>query len=214
MNNTRLEIYRKYIKRLLDIIFSILALPILSIVFIIVAPMILLEDNGPVFYNAPRLGKNRKVFIMYKFRSMKVNAPDLRNEDGTTYNAEDDPRVTKIGRILRRTSIDELPQLINVLIGNMSFVGPRPTVPFKESNDIALKAIKADRYKVRPGITGYSQAYYRNSISQENKFDLDTYYAANITFKLDVKILLKTVISVVKKDNIYNTKEQKEIVRV
>ena len=89
--------------------------------------MIKLEDKGPVFYNAPRLGKGMREFPMYKFRSMKVNAPDIRNEDGSTFNSDNDPRVTKIGNVLRKTSIDELPQLLNVLKGDMSFVGPRPS---------------------------------------------------------------------------------------
>ena len=118
--------YRRYIKRILGILLSIAGLPVFMIIFIIVAPLIVLEDKGPVFYNAPRLGKDGQIFKMFKFRSMKVHAPDIRNEDGTTFNSKDDPRVTRIGRFLRKTSLDETPQLLNVLIGNMSFIGPRP----------------------------------------------------------------------------------------
>lgn len=119
--------YRYGIKRVFDIIGSLLLLPFLLIIMIPVAIIIKLEDKGPVFYNAPRLGKGMREFPMYKFRSMKVNAPDIRNEDGSTFNSDDDPRVTKIGNVLRKTSIDELPQLLNVLKGDMSFVGPRPS---------------------------------------------------------------------------------------
>ena len=99
--------YRNYVKRLFDLAFAIVLLPVWALILVIVGPMIYFEDRGPVFYNAPRLGRNGKVFIMYKFRSMKVNSPDLRNADGSTFNAKDDPRLTRIGRFLRETSIDE-----------------------------------------------------------------------------------------------------------
>lgn len=92
-------------------------------------PLIWLTDRGPTFYNAQRVGLNGKIFKMFKFRSMKVNAPDIRNTDGSTFNSSDDPRVTRIGRFIRKTSIDEIPQILNVLIGDMSFVGPRPVLP-------------------------------------------------------------------------------------
>lgn len=129
--------------------------------------MIVLEDKGSIFYVAQRLGKNGKTYNMYKFRSMKVNAPDLRNEDGTTYNSEDDPRVTRVGKILRKTSLDETPQLLNVLIGNMSFIGPRPDLPgadrevYRKGDEVKLE--------VNPGLTGYSQAYYRNSSTLDQR---------------------------------------------
>ena len=125
-------------------------------------------------------------------------------EDGSTYNAEDDPRVIKIGRILRKTSIDEIPQILNVLIGDMSIVGPRPFVPTDGIIDISQDYY--DRLNVRPGVTGYTQAYYRNSISQEEKIKLDAEYARNITFIKDIKIIIKTIETVVKRKNIYKEK--------
>lgn len=115
--------YKYGIKRILDILLSLIGLPFFALLFILVAPIIFMTDKGPVFYNADRLGYKGKIYKMYKFRSMRVNAPDLRNQDGSTYNGDDDPRVTKIGRIMRKTSIDEAPQLLNVLKGDMSVIG-------------------------------------------------------------------------------------------
>lgn len=193
--------YRKIVKRLLSILFGIIGLPFFAVIFIVVAPIIYLSDNGPVFYNAPRLGYKGKIFKMYKFRSMRVNAPDLRNEDGTTYNAEDDPRVTKIGRILRKTSLDETPQLLNVLKGDMSFIGPRPDLSNADKEIYRPGDIR--KLDVRPGITGYSQAYYRNSSTLDQRFDGDVYYAEHLSFWLDVKILFKTIKTVFTHENVY-----------
>ncbi|WP_070090262.1 sugar transferase [Merdimonas faecis] len=194
--------YAKYIKRIVDIVVALTGLPFFAIIFVIIAPIIYLSDKEPVFYNAPRLGKKGKVFYMYKFRSMKVNAPDIRNADGSTYNAEDDPRVTSIGKLMRKTSLDEIPQLLNVLIGDMSIIGPRPFVPV-EGKENTSKNFQ-DRLLVRPGITGYTQAYFRNSISQEEKIKMDAEYARNVTFLGDMKILLKTIETVAQRKNIYN----------
>jgi undecaprenyl phosphate N,N'-diacetylbacillosamine 1-phosphate transferase len=192
--------YKRFFKRFFDIVFAIISLSILSLVFIVVAPLIKLSDGGPIFYNANRIGKNGKLFKMYKFRSMKVNAPDIRLPDGSTYNGEDDPRVTKIGKFLRKTSIDELPQLLNVLIGDMSLIGPRPDLP----DDIHMyNDYQRKKLSVRPGITGYSQAYFRNSANQEEKFNNDSYYAENLTILFDIKIFFKTLLTVIKKENIY-----------
>lgn len=192
--------YRKFGKRFFDIVLSTIGLLLVAIVFIPAAIAIYLEDRGPVFYNAKRVGKDGKLFKMYKFRSMKVNAPDIRLKDGSTYNGEDDPRVTKIGKVLRKTSIDELPQILNVLKGDMSFVGPRPDPPdwlerYPEDVKIFLT--------VRPGITGYSQAYFRNSVDAEEKMKNDVYYAINLSFLLDIKVFLKTVAVVLKRENTY-----------
>ena len=197
--------YRKCIKRTLDILIALIALPFFLFVFIVVAPIIKLTDGGPVFYNAPRLGKKGKVFRMMKFRSMRVNAPDLRNADGSTLNSENDPRVTKIGRFIRKTSIDELPQLLNILFGHMSLIGPRPVLPTVLYDQ--LPELTQKRLAVRPGITGYAQAYYRNSIGQQEKFEHDCYYIDHISFKLDIKVLVQTVRSVPKQDNIYISQE-------
>jgi len=118
--------YKHFFKGLFDFILSLIAFPFLILIIFIVGIMIKIDDGGPIFYTAKRIGKNGKLFKMVKFRSMKVNAPDIRLADGSTYNGEDDPRVTKIGKILRKTSIDELPQILNVLTFKMSFIGPRP----------------------------------------------------------------------------------------
>ncbi len=193
--------YKCFFKRFFDIIIALLFLPFILFVFVVIAPIIYFTDKGPVFYNAKRAGKRAKPFKMFKFRSMYVNSPDLRNADGSTYNGEDDPRVTRIGKILRKTSLDELPQLLNVLLGDMSFVGPRPTLATKTWDE--LDDVRKKRASNRPGITGYSQAYYRNSITQDEKFAYDAYYVEHMSLWLDVKILLQTVISVIKRDHIF-----------
>ena len=185
--------YRTIIKRLLDILISLIALPFFLLVFLIIAVAIYIEDKGPFFYNAKRLGKDGKTFTMYKFKTMKANAPDIRNADGTTYNAEDDPRLTKVGRFIRKNSIDETPQLLNVLKGEMSIIGPRPDIT------CALDAYQGNERKkleVLPGITGYSQAYYRNDVSLHERFQQDIYYVDNLSFLLDVKIICKTIYTI------------------
>lgn len=192
--------YRKFFKRVIDLILALLLLPLFLIILIIIGPLIYFEDKGTIFYVAPRLGKGGKIFKMYKFRSMKMNAPDLRNKDGSTYNSEDDPRLTKIGKFIRKTSLDEIPQILNVIKGDMSIIGPRPDLPgalkdYKESDKKKLE--------VRPGITGYSQAFYRNSITQEQKFKNDVYYVNNLSFLLDLKIFVKTVTTVIKRQNVF-----------
>lgn len=159
-----------------------------------------ISDKGPVFYNAPRLGKNGKIFKMFKFRSMKVNAPDIRNPDGSTFNSEEDPRLTRVGKFIRKTSIDELPQIINILKGEMSFIGPRPDLPehieIYVGNDIR-------KLEVCPGITGYSQAYFRNSISFQERLRNDIYYIDHLTFMMDCKVFFKTIVSILGAKNIY-----------
>ncbi|MDK6805091.1 sugar transferase [Aerococcus sp. UMB7834] len=194
--------YRKYMKRTLDFIIALFALPFWIIIFLIVFLLIKIDDGGPIFYNAERLGKNGKIFKMYKFRSMKVNAPDIRNKDGSTFNAVDDPRLTKVGAILRKTSSDETAQLLNVLVGDMSLVGPRPFLPVK---GFTPQGFAKDRLMVRPGLTGYAQAYYRNSINQKRQEEIDSYYANNLNFILDAKIVLKTIKTVLLRENIYHS---------
>lgn len=193
-------IYQKYVKRLLDILISLIALPFVAVVMLIAGAAIVIDDGFPVFYNANRIGKDRKEFKMYKLRSMKNNAPDLRMADGSTYNAPDDPRLTKVGRFLRKASIDELPQVINVLLGQMSFIGPRPDLP-----DEALLYDEKEwhRLDVRPGITGYSQAYFRNSIPTKEKYKNDLYYVQNMSFALDMKILFHTIKAVAGSEGVY-----------
>ena len=188
---------------------SLIALPFFLLIFIVVAPCIYFTDRGPVFYNAERLGKKGKVFKMYKFRSMKVNSPNLLNKDGSTYNGENDPRVTKIGRILRKTSIDEIPQILNVLKGDMSLIGPRAHLTTNYQGYDKLDETRKRRLDVRPGITGYSQAYFRNSITSDKKLENDVYYVEHLSFVFDVKILFKTAASVLKHENVYVAQEMK-----
>lgn len=198
--------YQHFFKRLFDIIGSLIILPFVLLEILILAPFIWLTDKGPVFYNALRAGKNYKPFKMFKLRSMYVNSPDLKNADGSTYNSDDDPRVTPIGRIMRKTSLDEFPQFLNILLGDMSFVGPRPKL-FMEGrldNETDKNIIKS--FSVKPGVTGYAQAYYRNSITQDEKFKWDAYYADNVTLWMDIKILFQTVWSVIARKNI-NTEQ-------
>jgi undecaprenyl phosphate N,N'-diacetylbacillosamine 1-phosphate transferase len=193
-------VYKKFGKRLLDLALAIAALPFFLAILLIIGPMIYIQDRGSIFYNAPRMGKDGKVFKMYKFRSMCLNAPDLRNTDGSTYSGENDPRVTKVGKIMRKTSIDELPQIINVLKGDMSFIGPRPNLANRSYD--TFDDIRKKRVSVSPGITGYSQAYFRNSITQDEKFINDCYYVDHVSFLFDVKIFFKTVASVILRKNI------------
>lgn len=192
--------YRHFFKRIFDIIIGLFALPFVILVIICVAPFIYFEDRGPIFYNGERIGINGKIFKMFKFRSMKVNAPDIRTADGSTFNSEDDPRVTKIGRILRKTSLDEIPQFLNVLFGQMSFVGNRPDTP--RMLNIYTPEEKKYLLSVKPGITGYSQAYYRNSTSCQEKIQNDIYYAQHESFWFDVKIIFRTIKTVLLRENI------------
>lgn len=183
---------------MLDIIIGFIGTIICIVVFVFVAPIIHFTDGGPIFFVGERLGYKCRIFKMYKFRSMRINAPDLRNSDGSTYNSENDPRVTKIGRFLRKTSLDEMPQFINVLKGDMSFVGPRPGTV-----DSELTIDEQKRRSVRPGITGYSQAFKRNSDTMEERMKNDCLYAEKVSLIMDTRIVLQTVSSVLVHKNIY-----------
>ena len=194
------SVYQLVIKRGIDIIACLIALPFVIIVLIPVAIAIKIEDHGPVFYSSKRLGVGFKEFGMLKFRSMKVNAPDIRNNDGSTYNSSKDLRVTRVGHILRETSVDEIPQIFNILKGDMSIIGPRPGDV--ESKD-TYKEDEKDKLLIRPGITGYTQAYYRNNLGVREKRLYDAWYAHNTSFILDVRIFFKTIKTVLKKENIY-----------
>lgn len=193
--------YQIVIKRVIDIVLGLIAAPFVLLLLIPIAIAIKIEDGGPVFYTSRRLGKNFKEFGMLKIRSMKVNAPDLRNDDGSTFNSEDDPRVTKVGHFIRETSIDEIPQVFNIIAGQMSIVGPRPGDV--ESKD-TYQDDEKDKMLVRPGITGYCQAYYRNMASVRDKRLCDAAYAHALTFELDVRVIIKTVSTVLKRENIYS----------
>ena len=192
--------YIHFFKRIIDIVLTLLALPFWLVVFIPVSIAIKIDDGGPIFYKSARVGKDFKKFGMYKFRSMKVNAPDLRNADGGTYNAADDPRVTKVGKFLRETSLDETPQLLKIIKGDMSIIGPR--AGDWESVD-TYEEDEKDKCKVVPGLTGYCQAYYRNNASVREKRLKDAWYANHVSFMLDLKIFFKTIVTVLKHENLY-----------
>lgn len=191
--------YVHFFKRLFDLIIGLIAFPFVLIAICIFGPIIYFEDKGPIFFKAQRIAKGGKPFSMLKFRSMKVNAPDIRLEDGSTYNGDDDPRVTKIGKFMRNTSIDEIPQFLNILFGQMSLIGIRPDpLDWLEKYNEHEKVILT----VKPGITGYNQAYYRNSADGALKLKNDVYYAENISFALDVKIVFRTIKTVLCHENV------------
>ena len=200
------NMYKHFFKRLFDTIGALILLPFVLLEIIVLAPIIWLTDKGPVFYNANRAGKGYKPFKMFKLRSMYVNSPDLKNPDGSTFNSDNDPRVTPIGRIMRKTSLDEFPQFLNILLGHMSFVGPRPKIWHADKSFEEMDENRRKSYSVKPGVTGYAQAYFRNSITQDEKFKWDAYYADHISFWMDVKILWQTVVSVLGRKNI-NTEQ-------
>ena len=187
-------------KRISDLLFSLVLFPLFLILYIVIGGLIKLEDGGPVFYKAGRIGRHSKIFEMYKFRSMKIDAPNKLNADGSTYNSKNDPRVTKIGRFIRESSLDEIPQILNVMKGEMSLIGPRA------SGAEALPTFhqdEMDKMKVRPGITGYTQAYFRNGLSVREKRLKDAWYANHMSFSLDLRILFKTIQTVFLKKNLY-----------
>jgi len=201
------HIYANIIKRIIDILVAIVALPFLAVILIIVSPIIYLSDRGSVFYTAERIGRNGKLFRMFKFRSMKMNAPDIRLSDGSTYNGSDDPRVTKIGRFLRSTSIDEAPQVLNMLMGDMSLIGPRPDPPdWLDKYPDEIKPFLL----VRPGITGYNQAFFRNLADGEQKMRNDVYYAKHCSLRLDIKIFFQTIAVVVLHKGMYKDTRNEE----
>lgn len=186
-------IYEKYIKRVLDIVLSSAALVVLSPLLIVTSYLVKTKLGSPVIFTQERPGKNGKIFKLYKFRTM-TNATD---ENGNLL--PDDIRLTAFGKTLRSTSIDELPELINILKGDMSIVGPRPLlVRYLER----YNEHQARRHEVRPGLTGNAQANGRNAISWEDRFNLDVAYVDNISFVTDVKIILQTIVAVIKRSGI------------
>lgn len=193
-------LYKIFFKRLLDIVLVILVLPPVLVIIVVISLSMFLGDKGPIFYISKRIGQYGKFFNMIKFRTMIVDAPDIRLEDGSTFNSDCDPRVTKIGSFLRKTSLDELPQIYNVLAGNMSFIGPRP-----DPTDWLERYTDEEKefLKVKPGISGYNQAYFRNSADGASKLINDLYYAKNISFQLDVKIFFKTIRTILFRENLF-----------
>lgn len=182
----------QYIKRGLDILFSAIALVLLLPIFLIVAIAIKVDSKGPVIYRSKRIGKDGKLFYTYKFRSMKTNRKEL---DGTLTHEQ---MVTKVGKLIRKTSIDELPQLVNILKGDMSFIGPRPWIPeyYEWFTDEQKR-----RSSVTPGISGLAQVKGRNGINIFKKIEYDLEYVDNMSLWLDIKIVFETIIQVFKKTN-------------
>lgn len=188
----------KIIKRTLDLIFSLVLLIIVSPIMLCASLAIKFESIGPLLFKQPRPGKNGVIFTVYKFRTMRVE---------TEYKGQplsDMERMTKVGAILRKTSIDELPQLINIICGDMSFIGPRPLLVQYLQH---YTPTQMRRHEVTPGISGWAQVNGRNSLSWEEKFRLDVWYVDHISFLTDFKILLKTIFNVLKRDGINSSQE-------
>lgn len=191
--------YRNFLKRLIDIVLSLLILILLSPIMLISAIAIKLDSSGPVIFKQKRLGLNGKEFYIYKFRSMCVGA-----ENGGVYSDNNDKRVTKVGNFLRKTSIDELPQAVNVLKGDMSFIGPRPPLtyhpwPIEEYTEEQLHMFDA-----RPGITGWAQVNGRKGVEWHKRIQLNCWYVDNMSLWLDLKILFITFFKVIKNEDNVN----------
>ena len=182
-----------FVKRTMDILVSFFGLLILSFVLLIVAIAIKIDSKGPVIFKQQRVGKNGKVYNMYKFRSMKT---DSEHTGTGVYSMKDDPRVTKVGKFIRATSIDELPQFINILKGDMSLIGPRPVLTYYPKKWEEYTEEELIRFNVRPGVTGWAAVHDRKTNTVEARFAYDNYYVANISFGLDFKIFLMTIKSV------------------
>ena len=192
--------YAKYIKRILDFVLSLLALIVLSPIMLVIYILVIIKLGRPAIFKQQRPGKNEKIFTLYKFRTMT----DEKDSEGNLL--PDEVRLTKFGKFLRSTSLDELPELINIIKGDMAIVGPRPLLV--EYLDYYTEEEK-HRHDVRPGLTGYAQAHGRNAISWEQKFEYDTEYVKKITFKGDLSILLKTVITTLKHEGSVTMEEFK-----
>lgn len=183
--------YRHFFKRFIDIVLALIGIAVAGIPMLLIALCVKLESPGPALFKQERLGKNGKVFKMYKFRSMCVGA-----EKGGVYSDNKDTRVTRVGRIIRATSLDELPQFFNVLLGHMSFIGPRPPLtyhpwPLEEYSDFQRRM-----FEVRPGITGWTQTHGRKDVEWHRRIELNVWYVDHLTLWLDIKILFLTVFKV------------------
>ena len=198
------KVYIK-IKRVIDVILASVALILLSPLFAIIAIAIKIDSKGPVFFAHKRIGKNGKIIKLYKFRSMVINAeeliksftPEQMREYKENYKLTNDPRITKVGKFLRKTSLDELPQLINIINGDLSIIGPRPVV----ADELEKYGVNKDKFlSVRPGLTGYWQVNGRSNTTYEERMKMELYYVDNCSLWLDIKIFFKTFITVFKKE--------------
>lgn len=201
----RENVYDKYIKRIIDIFISFISLIILLPIFLMIGFSIKLESKGPIFFVHKRIGKNGKIIKIYKFRTMVQNAeeliksftPEQMKEFKENFKLDNDPRITKIGKILRKTSLDELPQLINILKGELSIIGPRPVI---EEELEKYGENKSKFLSVTPGLTGYWASNGRSNISYEERMKMELFYIDNMSWKMDIKVFFKTIISVLKKE--------------
>jgi len=194
-------------KRAIDILGSLIGCMLLCLVYPFVGLAIRLESKGPVIFRQERVGRNGRIFRVYKFRTMVDNAEELakkiqknKKKSKEFIQCDNDPRVTKVGRFLRKYSIDELPQMINVLKGDMSLIGPRPFI-VEESR--LCGDINEIRLSIRPGLTGYAQVHGRNDLTLEERMEKDIFYVQNMSMLLDLKIFLKTIVVVFKKEGAY-----------
>lgn len=198
------KVYIK-IKRVIDVILASIALILLSPLFAIIAIAIKRDSKGPVFFEHKRIGKNGKIIKLYKFRSMVINAeeliksftPEQMKEYKANYKLTNDPRITKVGKFLRKTSLDELPQLINIINGDLSIIGPRPVI----ADELEKYGTNKDKFlSVTPGLTGYWAANGRSNTTYEQRMEMELYYIDNLSLKMDIKVFFKTILSVVKKE--------------
>lgn len=194
--------YKKYIKRIIDCVIAFFALILLSPVMLITALAVKLESEGPVIFKQKRLGLGGKEFEIYKFRSMANNS---EHSGSGVYSGKNDARVTKVGRIIRKTSIDELPQLINILKGEMALIGPRPPLTYHPWRVEEYTEEQFRMFEVRPGITGWAQVNGRKEVEWHRRIELNVWYVDHVSFLLDVKILLMTVFKVVTNADNENT---------
>lgn len=203
--------YDKYIKRLLDIILVLMLFLPLFLISILIAIAIKVDSKGPVLFKQKRLGRDGDIFNILKFRTMIENAENIGPGLSTF---EGDPRVTRVGNILRKTSLDELPQLFNVLKGDMSIVGPRPPVPYHPRKYHEYNDHQKQRFMVRPGITGYAQVKGRNSLTWDERIEFDVQYVNKQNLFLDIKIVLLTILKVFKREDIHgpNRRKKKKII--
>lgn len=186
-------LYGRYIKRILDFLLALIALIVLAIPMAIVAVIIKLDSPGPVIFKQKRIGKGGKVFEIYKFRSMCVGA---EGQGSGVYSGKGDARVTRIGRIIRATSIDELPQLVNILKGDMSFIGPRPPLTYHPWDYSEYTEEQLRMFEVRPGITGWAQVNGRKEVEWNRRIELNVWYVDNVSLFLDIKIFFLTIFKV------------------
>ena len=185
--------YRYFFKRFIDIILSLMVLLVLSPVMLVVALLIKLESKGPIIFKQKRLGLHGKEFNIYKFRSMCVNA---EKTGSGVYSGKNDARVTRVGKFIRATSLDELPQAINILVGSMSFIGPRPPLTYHPWPIGDYSKEQLHMFDVRPGITGWAQVNGRKEVEWHKRIQLNCWYVDNISFWLDIKILFMTILKV------------------